>query len=99
MVLPFTEPPLKRGGNAIPFDFDTITAGLSMTHVEATYLAWIDTRQAKLEDPARFFEAAGAGLSDGAEFGGPGFVRLNFGCPRPLLAEALHRMERATNGR
>jgi cysteine-S-conjugate beta-lyase len=69
--------------------------GLAMSHVEATYLAWIDVRQAGIEAPQRFFEEAGVGLSDGADFDLPGFVRLNFGCPRPLLAEALRRMRLA----
>jgi cystathionine beta-lyase len=69
--------------------------GLSMAPVEATYLAWIDARALDLEDPAAFFEAAGVGLSDGAEFGRPGFVRLNFGCPRPLLVQGLERMASA----
>ena len=69
--------------------------GLSMTHVEATYLAWIDARQLGLEDPTRFFEDAGVGLSDGKDFAGPGFVRLNFGCPRTLLGKALNRMQEA----
>jgi len=39
-----------------------------------------------------FFEATGVGLQDGREFDGPGFVRLNFGCRRALLEEALRRM-------
>lgn len=69
--------------------------GLSMTPVEATYLAWIDVRGLGLDNPVEFFEKAGVGLSDGAEFEGPGFVRLNFGCPRFLLDEALERMKRA----
>jgi len=68
---------------------------LSMAPVEATYLAWIDTRAAGLKKPAAFFEAAGVGLQDGIEFDGPGFVRLNFGCPRSLLKEALDRMAAA----
>jgi cystathionine beta-lyase len=72
--------------------------GLTMGHVEATYLAWIDARQTGVEWPARFFEEAGVGLSDGADFDAPGFVRLNFGCPRPLLAEALRRMAAAVGG-
>ncbi len=72
--------------------------GLSMTHVEATYLAWIDVRGTGLADPVGFFEEAGVGLSDGAYFGGPGYVRLNFGCARSTLAEALARMERALQG-
>jgi cysteine-S-conjugate beta-lyase len=66
--------------------------GLRLAQVEATYLAWIDLRQRNIADPVGFFEAAGVGLSGGADFGLPGFVRLNFGCPRPLLAEALRRM-------
>ena len=69
--------------------------GLSMTHVEATYLAWIDARSAGIPDPAAFFEEAGVGLSNGIDFGAPGFVRLNFGCSRSLLAEALRRMRAA----
>jgi cystathionine beta-lyase len=66
-----------------------------MAAVEGTYLAWIDLRPAGLEEPVRFFEAAGVGLQDGREFDGPGFVRLNFGCPRSVLKEALARMTRA----
>ena len=69
--------------------------GLSMTPVEATYLAWIDARRTGIENAARFFEEAGVGLSDGADFGLPGFLRLNFGCPRSLLDEALGRMRAA----
>ncbi|UFS72604.1 PatB family C-S lyase [Geomonas sp. RF6] len=69
--------------------------GLEVTHVEATYLAWIDTRSAGIKNPGRFFEEAGVGLSDGAEFDSPGFVRLNFGCSRVLLKEALRRMRAA----
>jgi len=73
--------------------------GLGIFHVEATYLAWIDTRQAGLSHPARFFEQAGVGLSDGADFDGAGYVRLNFGCSRRLLVEALGRMRAALDAR
>jgi cysteine-S-conjugate beta-lyase len=69
--------------------------GLSVARSEATYLAWIDTRAAALANPGSFFEAAGVGLSDGVPFGGPGFVRLNFGCPRAVLRQALTRMKLA----
>lgn len=68
---------------------------LSMTHVEATYLAWIDTRGLNLKHPQRFFEQAGVGLSNGRDFEGEGFVRLNFGCTRATLEEALKRIETA----
>ena len=73
--------------------------GLSMAPVEATYLAWIDARELckthGIDNPQRFFEEAGVGLSDGADFGAPGFVRLNFGCPRATLDAALQRMTTA----
>lgn len=67
--------------------------GLSTTHAEATYLAWIDATG--IDHPSTFFENAGVGLSDGADFGAPGFVRLNFGCPRSVIGEALQRMRSA----
>ncbi len=69
--------------------------GLSMAHVEATYLAWIDARDLGAPDPAAFFEQAGVGLSNGADFGAPGWVRLNFGCPTTTLELALERMRQA----
>ena len=69
--------------------------GISMAHVEGTYLGWIDVRALGLDDPGAFFEAAGLGFSDGVAFGGPGFVRFNFGCPRTILEEAIARMRRA----
>jgi cystathionine beta-lyase len=68
---------------------------LSMATVESTYLAWIDVRRTGLKNPAGFFEESGVGLQDGIEFDGPGFMRLNFGCPRSLLDKALQRMTAA----
>lgn len=69
--------------------------GLSLGHVEATYLAWIDARGLGVDAPVEFFEAAGVGLSDGRDFGLPGWVRLNFGCAPALLDQALDRMRAA----
>ena len=64
---------------------------------EVTYLVWIDARAltAKVGHAATYFEQHGVGLSDGADFGRPGFLRLNFALPPDLLAEALQRMARA----
>lgn len=77
--------------------------GLGMRPVEATYLAWIDAREFAaengIENPTRYFEQHGLGLSDGVPFGAPGFVRLNFGTRRALLDEALARLQRAVEGR
>ena len=69
--------------------------GLTMTHVEATYLAWIDARGLGVADPAAYFEQAGVGLSNGADFGNPGWLRLNFGCPTATLETALRRLHEA----
>ena len=70
-------------------------APFSIAPVDATYLAWIDMRSSELEHPIQFFEDAGVGLQDGNEFDGPGFARLNFGCPRSILDKALARMQTA----
>ena len=88
-----------RGNRDLVMDAVERIPGLTMTPVEATYLAWIDARQSGIKQPGRFFESAGVGLSDGTDFDGAGFVRLNFGCPRSLLSEALRRMAAALTGR
>jgi cystathionine beta-lyase len=66
---------------------------------EATYLAWMDCRRTGITgSPQKFFlDRARVALHDGAWFGtrGDGFVRLNFGCPRATLREALERMKDA----
>jgi cystathionine beta-lyase len=72
--------------------------GLWTHPVEATYLLWIDARKLGQDDPHRFFEDHGIGLSNGRDFGKPGFVRLNFGCTRSLLEQGLDRMETAVMG-
>ncbi len=69
--------------------------GAKMAPVEATYLAWIDVRELGLDKPAAHFEAHGLGLSDGTDFGAPGWLRLNFGCPRSTLDQALERFRTA----
>ena len=65
---------------------------LTIQHIEATYLAWIDASALPVTSPFKFFEQAGIGLSPGADFGDPKFVRLNFGCTHETLVEALRRM-------
>lgn len=77
--------------------------GIRTTVPEATYLAWLDCNNlladGKIEASAHkfFLEKARVALNEGADFGpgGEGFVRLNFGCPRQTLTEALDRMSAA----
>jgi cystathionine beta-lyase len=71
---------------------------LKISHVEATYLAWIDTRALGEKVGAGFFEEAGIRLSGGIPFQGPGFVRLNFACPRQTLQAALEKIAAAVRG-
>jgi cystathionine beta-lyase len=90
---------LRRNRDVLAEALPAMPGGLSMAPVEGTYLAWLDIRKAGIEEPVRFFEEAGVGLQDGREFDGRGFVRLNFGCPRPVLNDALGRMKRALEKR
>ena len=73
--------------------------GVSTCKPEGTYLAWLNCRTSQVPgNPKRFFlEHARVALNGGASFGrgGEGFVRLNFGCPRPTLEAAVDRMAMA----
>jgi cystathionine beta-lyase len=73
--------------------------GVRMFCPEGTYLAWLDCRGAGIEGNAGafFLKNARVALNKGEAFGpgGEGFVRLNFGCPRSMLLEALQRMKHA----
>jgi len=71
--------------------------GLKLDITEATYLAWIDVSELKLGNPRVFFEKAGVGLSAGREFGDDGFMRLNFGCPRSRVEQAVTRIRLAVS--
>ena len=66
---------------------------------EATYLLWLDCRDAGIAgNPQHFFvEKAQVAFNDGTAFGkeGEGFVRLNYGCPRATLTQALEQMRKA----
>jgi cystathionine beta-lyase len=88
------------------FLVDTIKTefpGIKTTVPEATYLAWLDcnewlnSRRITITAHEFFLKQARVGLNDGRDFGlgGEGFVRLNFGCPRSTLEEALRRMKTA----
>ncbi len=69
--------------------------GLRLGPVEATYLAWIDVSALELDEPMAFFENAGVGMSAGSDYGDRDFMRLNFGCPRSRVEQALERIREA----
>ncbi len=67
---------------------------------DATYLMWLDCSDLGMDDAQleRFFvEKAKLGLNSGISFGagGSGFIRLNIGCPRSTLEEAMERLKGA----
>lgn len=72
---------------------------LRITIPQATYLAWIDCSELKLEpSPHEFFlKEARVALSDGGRFGkgSEQFVRLNFGTSRKILKQGLDRIRKA----
>ncbi|MGF1724108.1 MalY/PatB family protein [Photobacterium nomapromontoriensis] len=75
---------LEQAINALPY--------LTLYPIEGTYLAWIDATDLPVTSPFAFFEQAGVGMSPGADFGNPNFVRLNFACRTEILDEALRRI-------
>jgi len=89
-----------RKNYALVFDFlKSEIPEIRFRKMDATYLAWLDVSALDLENPAKFFEEHGVGLSDGLPFNGSGHVRLNFGCPRERLQEGLARMKKAVDHR
>ncbi|NIC08012.1 MalY/PatB family protein [Billgrantia bachuensis] len=78
--------------------------GVSMSVPQSTYLAWLDLRHAeglahREGSPQQvLMEQAGVALSDGTDFGWPGFVRLNFGTTALQLEEALKRLDTVLKG-
>ncbi|MGO2133184.1 MAG: MalY/PatB family protein [Halomonas sp.] len=72
--------------------------GVRMAPAESTYLAWLDLRdspamEGQKSPQQQLLKLAGVALSDGADFGWPGFVRLNFGTTPSQLEAALVRMD------
>ena len=72
---------------------------VSMSPIEATYLAWLDLRAYGLtcEEMARKCRRAKVALTGGTFFGaeGEGFMRVNFACPRSQLTEGIKRLKAA----
>jgi cystathionine beta-lyase len=69
---------------------------LTPNRAEATYLLWIDCRQANLPtNPKEFFLShAKVALGDGSAFGdaGDGYIRLTLATQRSVLQQALEAM-------
>jgi cystathionine beta-lyase len=79
------------------------TPEIHPTAPTATYLCWLDCRDVGVSgSPCEFLlKHAKVALSEGPAFGpgGENFARVNFGCPRSQLIEALERMHNAIRRR
>lgn len=69
---------------------------------QASFLVWLDCRDLGLDQDELtelFVNRARLALNDGAIFGhgGHGFMRLNVGCPRSVLAEAFEKLRTIVN--
>ena len=67
---------------------------------QGTYLLWLDCRELLMNDSQLhefFVKQAQVGMNPGTVFGqgGSGFMRLNIGSPRHVIADALERIARA----
>lgn len=65
---------------------------------QASFLVWLDCRELHLDHDTLvdlFVNKARLALNDGAMFGkeGSGFMRLNVGCPRSMVVEAMNRLK------
>ncbi|MOA00153.1 Cystathionine beta-lyase PatB [compost metagenome] len=65
-----------------------------MSRAEGTYLAWLDCRALSLDDDAlqqALIHTSKIAPSMGNSFGpqGKGFIRINLGCPRQYLEDAI----------
>lgn len=90
---------LKGNRDFLTEFFQTEMPSIRINKVEATYLVWLDCREAGIIGKLSefFLKKAGVALNDGTEFGkgGTNFLRLNFACPRKKLLQALHQMKNA----
>ncbi|WP_102798691.1 MalY/PatB family protein [Bowmanella denitrificans] len=67
--------------------------GLRLLKPQATFLAWVDARGLEEDNPQKWCEEKGVGPSPGVDFGDKGFFRINFGCPRSYLEQAVARLK------
>ncbi len=72
-------------------------SGITMSHLQSTYLAWLNIKQLNLTDPPAFFAECGLGMSAGEIFGDNDYMRLNLGCSPELLCEVIVRLTSACN--
>jgi cystathionine beta-lyase len=77
----------------------TALPDVNVLPLEATYLVWMDfsfTGQSSQRIAETLLREEHLWVNEGTMYGpgGEGFIRINIACPRPLLAEGLHRIKK-----
>jgi len=93
-------PYLAKNRDLFDDRIQTAAPGARSMHLDGTYLAWVDfsgTGLAPEEVAARVSQRAHIFASPGEQFGpgGETWLRFNFATPRPILDDALARMDEA----
>ena len=91
---------LEENASCVRKELGRIAPQIIIAQSEGTFVLWLDCRELgiPLEELNQFFvQEAGIAFNEGSSFGpvGLGFQRMNIGCPRSLIKEALSRLERA----
>jgi cystathionine beta-lyase len=93
-------PYLARSRDIFDARIEAAAPGARSMRLAATYLAWVDFSPtglspedvaARVKDRARIFASPGQQFGPGGET----WLRFNFATPRPILEEALRRLEDA----
>jgi cysteine-S-conjugate beta-lyase len=93
-------PYLAKSRDLFDARIEAAAPGARSMHLDGTYLAWVDfcgTGLAPEDVAARVAERARIFASPGEQFGpgGKTWLRFNFATPRPVLEEALERLDEA----
>jgi cystathionine beta-lyase len=92
-------PYLAKNRDLFDTRIEAAAPGARSMHLDGTYLAWVDFSKTGLtpEDVAARVKHARIFVSPGEQFGpgGANWLRINFATPRPILEEALGRLDDA----
>ena len=93
-------PYLAKSRDLFDARIEAAAPGARSMHLDGTYLAWVDfsaTGLAPEDVAARVADRARIFASPGEQFGpgGKTWLRFNFATPRPILEEALERLDEA----
>jgi cystathionine beta-lyase len=92
-------PYLAKNRDLFDARIEVAAPGARAMHLDGTYLAWVDFSKTGLtpEDVASRVKQARIFVSPGEQFGpgGATWLRINFATPRPILEEALGRLDNA----